>query len=72
VWIPFKALTPNFLRNFNSEKYDSLSACKVVECKITLKSHFLELYFDFSPVNVGDVSVGHGECFHEVIFVIQK
>jgi hypothetical protein len=72
-----KHLRPNFLRNFEAEKYESLSgellsACKVVGCKISLNSHFLEVCFEFSLVNVDDVSVGHGECFHQEIFVIQK
>jgi hypothetical protein len=37
---------------------------------MSFKSQFLELQFDFSPENLGEVSDEHGERFHQDIMIM--
>jgi len=39
---------------------------------MSLKIHFPESHLDFFPENLGDVSDGHGERFHQDIMAVEK
>jgi hypothetical protein len=39
---------------------------------MSLKIHFLQPYLDFSPGNMGAVSDGQNERFHQDVFRIEK
>jgi len=43
-----------------------------MECRMSLKLHFLYSHIDFFQENLGDFSKEHGEIFHQVIQQIEK
>lgn len=72
AWHAFKWLTENFLGNHKSPDYrqgveNLLVAYKDMECRMSLKIHFLHSHLDFFPENLGAVSDEQGERFHQDI-----
>lgn len=72
AWLSFKWLCENFLGNHKSPAYrdgvqNLLSAYKEMECRMSLKIHFLDSHLDFFPENLGAVSDEQGERFHQDI-----
>jgi len=43
-----------------------------MECRMSLKLHFLYSHLDFFQENLGAFSEEHGEIFHQVIQQIEK
>jgi hypothetical protein len=72
AWIAFKSVVTKFLRNNKDPDYvtvvaNMLDKFKVLECLMSLKIHFLNSHFDFSPENLNAVSEEQGEHFHQDI-----
>ena len=70
--LSFKWLCEHFLGNQKPPAYrdgvqNLLTAYKEMECRMSLKIHFLDSHLDFFPVNFGAVSDEQGERFHQDI-----
>jgi hypothetical protein len=67
----------NFLGNVKTENYkelveDLLNAYQAMGCNMSFKIHFLHSHSNFFPPNLGPVSDGHGESFHQDICTTEK
>ena len=74
--IYFEKVSNGFLGNFKAANFrdlvqDLLDSYKRLECNMSLKMHFLFSHLDLFPLNYGDVSDEHGECFHQDIWVME-
>ena len=72
AWHAFKWLCENFLGNHKSPDYREgvqklLIAYKKMECRMSLKIHFLDSHLDFFPENLGAVNDEQGQQFHQDI-----
>lgn len=77
AWNDFKWLCDNFLGNNKSSAYRDgvqrlLRSYQVLECRMSLKIHFLHSHLDFFPENLGAVSDEHGERFHQDIKCMEQ
>jgi hypothetical protein len=76
-WLTFNAVFLNFLGNVKAENYkelveDLLHAYQTMGCNMSLKFHFSHSRLDFFPPNLGAMSEGHGERFHQDISTVEK
>jgi len=67
----------NFLGNVKAENYqelveDLLNAYQGMGCNMLSKNHFSLSHLNFFPPNLGAVSDGHGERFHQDISAMEK
>jgi hypothetical protein len=70
AWQAFKWLCENYLDNNKSPAYreevqNLLTAYKDMECRMSLKIHFLDSHLDFFLENLGALSDEHGKRFHQ-------
>ena len=76
-WHAFKWICDNFLSNHKSPPYreevqNLRAAYKGMQCRMSLKVHFLYSQLDFFPENIGAVSDEQGERFHPDIQEIEN
>jgi hypothetical protein len=67
----------NFLGNVKIGNYqelfeDLLNAYQAMGCNMPFKIHFLHSHLNFFPPNLGAVSDGRGERFHQNISIMEK
>jgi hypothetical protein len=67
----------NFLGNVKAENYkelveDVLNAYQAMGCNMSFKIRFLHSHLNFFPPNLGKVSDGHDERFHQDISTMEK
>jgi hypothetical protein len=72
AWIAFISVVTKFLGNDTDPDYVTIVAnvlekYKFFRCLMSLKIHFLNLYLDFFPQNLGAVSEKQGEHYHHDI-----
>ena len=72
AWSSFKAAINRFLGNNRQASYVStvselLENYKNVDCRMSLKLHFLNSHLDFFPQNLGAASDEQGACFYQDI-----
>ena len=77
AWHAFTCICSNFLGNVKSNSYQEgvaelLAAYNDMGCRMSLKIHFLHLYLDFYPENLGAVSHDQGERFHQDIQAMEE
>ena len=77
AWQAFKAIFHGFLGNSKSEDYvglvqELLVSYNKLNCRMSLKIHFLHSHLDAFPVNLGDVSDEQGERFHQEIKEMER
>ena len=77
AWLAFKWICENFLGNKKSPTYKEgvknlIDAYKEMNCRMSLKIHFLQSHLDFFPENLGAVSDEQGERFHQDIQMMEK
>ena len=77
AWKSFKQVWLNFLGLHKSSDFEDVVANLLrnyhkMECKMSLKVHFLHSHLSFFQENLGAVSDEHGERFHHHIAVIEK
>ena len=77
AWKSFRQVRLNFLGLHKSDNFKDVVANLLrnnhkMECKMSLKVHFLDSHLPFFHENVGAVSDEHGERFHQTIAVIEK
>ena len=70
AWHAFKWICSNFLGNVKSKEL--LAAYKEMGCRMSLKMHFLHSHLNFFPENLGAVSDGQGERFHQDIQAMEE
>jgi hypothetical protein len=73
----FVAVVVNFLGNHRSEDYVQIvekliATYKDMECRMSLKLHFLHSHLSFFPPNLGAVSDEQGERFHQEIATMES
>lgn len=76
AWLAFKWICANFLGNNRSHAYKDgveklLDAYKEMDCRMSLKMHFLHSHLAFFPENLGAVSDEQGERFHQDITAME-
>ena len=76
AWLAFKWICTNFLGNTKCPIYKDgieklLEAYKEMDCRMSLKMHFLHSHIDFFPENLGAVSDEQGERFHQDIDTLE-
>jgi len=57
--------------NFRDLVQDLMDSYERLGCNMSLKMHFLFSHLDLFPLNCGDVSDEHVECFHQDISVME-
>ena len=72
AWISFKSVVDNFLGNKKSPDYreiigNMIENYRQLDCRMSLKLHFMHSHLDFFPENLGAMSDEHGERFHQEI-----
>ena len=72
AWEVFKSVCSGFLDNTRVPDYQAcieklLKSYEVLECRMSLKIHFLHSHVNFFPPNLGAVSDEHEERFHQDI-----
>ena len=77
VWGALRGVVHEFLGNNKSENYKDIVENLIEQyrrqgCRMSLKLHCLHSHLDFFKENLGDVSVEHGECFHQEIRMMEK
>src|ERR1043165_8373694 len=75
--LEFRSICKDFRGNHRSQNYmdigqELLQSYQALECKMSLKVHFLMSHMDFFPDNMGSVSDEHGEIFHQDVSVMEK
>ena len=66
AWEAFKSVCSNTrLPDYQVDIEGLLKSYEDVECRMSLKIHFLHSHLYFFPPNLGTVSDEHGEIFHE-------
>jgi len=69
TWKAFADVVKNFLGNKKSEKYENiveelLLSFQALECRMSIKVHYLHSHLEKFPENLGDISEEQGERFH--------
>ena len=77
AWQAFRMIVEGFLGNHRRDDYamvvsNLIESYKKLGCRMSLKLHFLHSHLDFFRDNLGNVSKGHGERFHQDIQVMEK
>ena len=77
AWKAFENIRRHFLGKERMENYSEIvqeliSSCSAMGCNVPLKLHFLHSLQDFFSVNMGAISDGHGDRFHQGISQIEK
>jgi hypothetical protein len=77
AWDAFIDCIHNFFGNNKSFDYKDkiktlLSAMKTLECRMTVKLHFIDAHIDYFPENVGQMGEEQGERFHQEISSLEK
>jgi hypothetical protein len=77
AWQAFRDVVMKFLGNKKDPNYADivnkmLDAFKDLGCNMSLKFHFLCLYLDYFPENLGSLSEEQGERFHKDVKEIER
>ena len=69
AWEAFKSICSGFLGNTRVPDYQAcieklLKSYEDMECRMSLKIHFVHSHLNFFPPNLGAMSDEHGERFH--------
>lgn len=77
VWLSLKAVIKWFLGNHRAENAeqlvnDMLKAYEIIDCRMSIKIHFLHSHFSFFLSNLGAVSDEQGERFHQDIKKLEE
>ena len=77
AWQAFRDVLNGFLGNKKNQNYKELvkklnKSYQNMNCRMSVKLHFLCSYLDFFQENLGDFSEEHGERFHQDIEPMQK
>jgi hypothetical protein len=77
AWIAFKNVVAGFLGNNKADNYKDLAeelldSFRSLDCRMSLKVHYLHSHLDFFRPNLGAVSEEHGERFHQDIQLMEK
>jgi hypothetical protein len=70
AWEAFRNVIDNFFGNFKNPRYKEIvknlmDAMKELNCRMTVKIHFLDAHMDYFPDNLGKFSEEQGERFHQ-------
>jgi len=76
AWQSFEKVSNSFLGNFKAANFrelvqDMMDSYEQLGCNMSLKMHFLFSHLNFFPLNCGEVSDEHGECFHQDISMME-
>ena len=76
TWQSSEKVSNGFLGNFKAVNFrelvqDLMDLYEQLGCNMLLKMYFSFSHLDFFPLNCGDVSNKHGECFHQDIPVME-
>ncbi|CAM1324756.1 Uncharacterised protein r2_g3359 [Pycnogonum litorale] len=77
AWNAFSDVVQNFLGNRKADNYQEiveelLLSLQALGCRMSIKVHYLHSHLGKFPENLGDVSEGQGERFHQDIEVMEE
>ncbi len=77
AWTAFSNVVQNFLGNKKADNYkkiveELLVSLRDLGCRMSIKIHYLHSHLDKFPANLGDVSEGQGERFHQDIKTMEE
>ena len=77
AWQAFRMMVERFLGNHRRDDHamvmsNLIESYEKLDCRMSLKLHFLHSHLDFFQDNLVNVSEEHGERFHEDIPVTEK
>ena len=77
AWQAVRMIVKGFLGNDRRDDYamvvsNLIESYEKLDCRMSLKLHFLYFHLDFFRDNLGNVSEEHGERFHQDIQVMEK
>ena len=77
AWKAFSKVVHNFLGNKNADNYvelvpELLFSLQDLECRMSIKVHYLHSHLSEFPANLGDISEEQGGRFHQDVKVIEE
>ena len=77
AWQAFRGVVNGFLGNKRNQNYKELvkkliKSYQNMDCRMSVKLHFLCSHLDFFQENLGDFSEEHGERFYQDIEPMEK
>ena len=77
AWKAFSTVVHNFLGNKKADNYkemveELLLSLQDLECRMSIKVHYLLSHLSEFPANLGDVSKEQGERFHQDVKVMEE
>ncbi|GBM96270.1 hypothetical protein AVEN_173037-1 [Araneus ventricosus] len=77
AWESFKLVFTSFLGNKKDPNYkyiveEMIKNFTILDCSMSLKVHFIDSHLDYFPKNLGAVSEGQGERFHQDIKEMER
>jgi hypothetical protein len=70
AWEAFRDVIDNIFGNFKNPQYKEIvkrlmDSIKKINCRMTVKVHFLDAHIEYFPDNLGQFSEEQGERFHQ-------